>query len=71
MAASVVYICVCVCVRPCSATGLVVRMVRVYAQVLFNIGGPALNQLANISDKREGNGNTIRKALKSQLKKRK
>ena len=46
-------------------------MVRLFAQVLFNIGGPALNQLANISDKREGSGNPIRKALKSQLKKRK
>ncbi len=68
VAASVVYMC---CVRSCSATGLAVRVVRLFAQVLFNIGGPALNQLANISDKREGSSNPIRKALKSQLKKRK
>ena len=38
-------------------------------QVAFNIGGPALNQLANITDKREGGPKGVRKAFG--IKKRK
>ena len=38
-------------------------------QVAFNIGGPALNQLANITDKREGGAKGVRKAFG--IKKRK
>lgn len=34
-----------------------------YAQVLFNIGGPALNQLANITAKREGGVRGVRKVF--------
>lgn len=32
-------------------------------QVGFNIGGPALNQLANITEKREGGARGVRKAF--------
>lgn len=36
---------------------------RPSVQVAFNIGGPALNQLANITDKREGGAKGVRKAF--------